>query len=65
MRGECCDKEYPKNMCAWSWLKRQWYPFAWADAENKARSLEWRLRCIEARLDQKEIPSPPNRIWMR
>jgi len=60
------EREYPENMCGWSWLRRALCPFAWADAENKARNAEWRLRCIEAKLWYKDpIPVPPNHIWMR
>ncbi len=64
------DKEYialdryRDNLCGWGRLRRFFFPFAWGEAENKARAVEYRLRCIEARLDKKEIPFPPNRIRM-
>jgi hypothetical protein len=40
-------------------------PFAWGKAENKARDAEYRLRCIEAKLDGEPPPYPPDRIWMK
>lgn len=68
MRCENCVKKdinyYSDNLCGWFWLSRILFTSAWAEAENKARIAEYRMRKIEAKLDKRLPPIPPHAYWV-